>query len=140
MQNTLRRLIHHVCTSIYLDKLVWKESANKSRIFADEKYLGLVELDENGNIAIDEKGEPIMNKYPKFSQFKKQVLDVVRADLLRMAERNETDIIFEEFKPEDFIYPNGKSKGDPEYIVFRIKRTDVGILHLDDKMLILQNV
>lgn len=98
-----------------------------------KKYLGLVELDENGNIAIDEKGEPIMNKYPKFSQFKKQVLDVVRADLLRMAERNETDIIFEEFKPEDFIYPNGKSKGDPEYIVFRIKRTDVGILHLDDK-------
>ena len=98
-----------------------------------KKYLGLVELDENGKIAMDENGEPIMNKYPKFSQFKKQVLDVVRLDLLRMAERNETDIVFEEFRPEDFIYRNGKSKGDPDYIVFRIKRTDVGILHLDDK-------
>lgn len=98
-----------------------------------KKYLGLVELDENGKIALDEKGDPIMNKYPKFSQFKKQVLDVVRLDLLRMAERGETDIVFEELRPEDFIYRHGKTKGDPEYIIFRIKRTEVGLTHLDDK-------
>ena len=68
-----------------------------------------------------------MNKYPKFSQFRKQVLDVVREDLNRMASRSETDIVFDEFSEEDFIYRNGKHKGDPEYVIFHIKRTDVGI-------------
>lgn len=51
-----------------------------------------------------------MNKYPKFSQFRKQVLDVVREDLNRMASRSETDIVFDEFSEEDFIYRNGKHK------------------------------
>lgn len=62
-----------------------------------KQYLGLVELDEHGNILLDDKGEPVMNKYPKFSQFRKQVLDVVREDLNRMASRSETDIVFDEF-------------------------------------------
>lgn len=96
-----------------------------------KQYLGLVELDEKGEIALDDKGEPVMNKYPKFSQFKKQVLDVVREDLNRMAKRNETDVVFDEFRDEDFIY-KGRRKGDPDYIIFRMKRTDVGKNHLDD--------
>ena len=78
-----------------------------------KQYLGLVELDEH---LLDDKGEPVMNKYPKFSQFRKQVLDVVREDLNRMASRSETDIVFDEFSEEDFIYRNGKHKGDPEYV------------------------
>ena len=98
-----------------------------------KQYLGLVELDEHGNILLDDKGEPVMNKYPKFSQFRKQVLDVVREDLNRMASRSETDIVFDEFSEEDFIYRNGKHKGDPEYVIFHIKRTDVGINHIGDK-------
>lgn len=105
----------------------------KVEFLALKKYLGLVELDENGKIALDEKGEPIMNKYPKFSQFKKQVLDVAREDLNRMAERNETDIVFEDFKKEDFLYVNKRRKGDPDYIIFHIARTAVGKNHIGDK-------
>ena len=105
----------------------------KVNFLALKKYLGLVELDENDKIALDEKGEPIMNKYPKFSQFKKQVLDVAREDLNRMAERNETDIVFDDFQKEDFIYVNRRRKGDPDYIIFHIARTAVGKNHIGDK-------
>ncbi len=58
---------------------------------------------------------------------------MVREDLNRMASRSETDIVFDEFSEEDFIYRNGKHKGDPEYVIFHIKRTDVGINHIGDK-------
>ena len=52
-----------------------------------KQYLGLVET-MNMAIFCDDKGGPVMNKYPKFSQFRKQVLDVVREDLNRMASRS----------------------------------------------------
>lgn len=32
-----------------------------------------------------------------------------------------------------FVFRNGKHKGDPEYVIFHIKRTDVGINHIGDK-------
>ena len=47
---------------------------------------------------------------------------MVREDLNRMASRSDTDIVFDEFAEEDFIYRNGKHKGDPEYVIFHIKR------------------
>ena len=100
-----------------------------------KSYLGLVEIDSvKKEILKNEFGEPVMNKYPKFSQFKKQVLDVVRKDLQRMERLSQTDIVFDELKDEDFIYQSGRRKGDPDFIRFHVRRTEVGEVHfLKDK-------
>ena len=79
---------------------------------------------------MNEIGEPVMNKYPKFSQFRKQVLDVVCRDLQRMEKLSQTDIVFDELKDDDIIYKSGKRKGDPEFIRFHVRRTVVGENHL----------
>ena len=95
-----------------------------------KSYLGLVEIDSvKKEILKNEFGEPVMNKYPKFSQFKKQVLDVVRKDLQRMEKLSQTDIVFDELKDEDFIYQSGRRKGDPDFIRFHVRRTEVGEVH-----------
>lgn len=93
-------------------------------------YLGLVMLDSKMEVMVDENGEALLNKYPKFSQFKKQVLDVVCKDLERMEKLFQTDIVFEELKGEDIIYKSGKKKGNPDFIRFHVKRTSVGESHL----------
>lgn len=95
-----------------------------------KSYLGLVEIDSvKKEILKNEFGEPVMNKYPKFSQFRKQVLDVVRKDLQRMEKLSQTDIVFDELKDEDFIYQSGRRKGDPDFIRFHVRRTEVGEVH-----------
>ena len=96
-----------------------------------KSYLGLVEIDaDKKEILKNEFGEPVLNKYPKFSQFRKQVLDVVCRDLQRMEKLSQTDIVFDELKDEDIIYKTGKRKGDPEFIRFHVRRTVVGENHL----------
>ena len=106
-------------------------SMDISVLFLELKsYLGLVEIDSvKKEILKNEFGEPVMNKYPKFSQFKKQVLDVVRKDLQRMEKLSQTDIVFDELKDEDFIYQSGRRKGDPDFIRFHVRRTEVGEVH-----------
>ena len=95
-----------------------------------KSYLGLVAIDSVKNeILKNEFGEPVMNKYPKFSQFRKQVLDVVCRDLQRMEKLSQTDIVFDELKDEDFIYQSGRRKGDPDFIRFHVRRTEVGEVH-----------
>ena len=95
-----------------------------------KSYLGLVEIDSvKKEILKNDFGEPVMNKYPKFSQFKKQVLDVVRKDFQRMEKLSQTDIVFDELKDEDFIYQSGRRKGDPDFIRFHVRRTEVGEVH-----------
>lgn len=95
-----------------------------------KSYLGLVEIDSvKKEILKNEFGEPVMNKYPKFSQFRKQVLDVVCRDLQRMEKLSQTDIVFDELKDEDFIYQSGRRKGDPDFIRFHVRRTEVGEVH-----------
>lgn len=74
---------------------------------------------------VDEEGKPyeeLKDKYPKFSRFCKEVLDKSREDLLRMAALNQTDIIFD-YTP---IYKGDRRRGDPDYIEFRIKLTNLG--------------
>ena len=96
-----------------------------------KSYLGLVEIDaDKKEILKNEFGEPVMNKYPKFSQFRKQVLDVVCRDLQRMEKLSQTDIVFDELKDDDIIYKSGKRKGDPDFIRFHVRRTVVGENHL----------
>lgn len=60
--------------------------------------------------------------YEKYSQFSKQVLNVAQKDLLRLADENKTEIVFE-YEP---VYRGFKKRGDPDFIKFSITRTELG--------------
>ena len=79
-----------------------------------KEYLGIVPY-------VNEKGETV-TPYPKFAHFRIKVLDAVRDDLDRMAKLNQTDIRFE----YELIYPGSRKRGEPEYIEFKIERTQLG--------------
>ena len=79
-----------------------------------KEYLGIVPY-------VNEKGE-MVTPYPKFAHFRIKVLDAVREDLDRMAKLNQTDIRFE----YEMIYPGTRKRGEPEFIEFKIERTQLG--------------
>lgn len=88
-----------------------------------KEYLGMVKRDEKTNMVTE-------IKYPLFWRFRKQVIDVAKEDLDRMAELNQTDIVFD-YKP---IYSKGKTeKGNPDYIEFIIKNSALGNKRLEIK-------
>jgi|GEM_PF-6266585 len=65
--------------------------------------------------------------YPKFSKFRKKILDEVQEDLDRMAALDPqiTDITFT-YEP---IYLGHRHKGDPDAILFHVKRTVLGVAY-----------
>ena len=79
-----------------------------------KEYLGIVPY-------TNEKGETV-TPYPKFAHFRIKVLDAVRDDLDRMAKLDQTDIWFE----YELIYPGTRKRGEPEYVEFKIERTQLG--------------
>jgi len=83
--------------------------------FELREYTGQVVRDQN-------TGEVISIKNPKFARFRERVLDAAMHDMERMGDENKSDIVFD-YKP---IYKNGKSRGEPEFIEFTIKRTQLG--------------
>lgn len=107
---------------LYLKYQIGFRSKVKVDVMELKEYLGLVKRDEETN-------EVVSVQYAKFSQFMKQVLDVAQADLDRMSLRNETDITFC-YKP---VYRGNVRRGDPEYIEFTVKRTDLGQARIDVK-------
>ena len=70
----------------------------------------------------DEETGEWVTPYAQFAHFKTKVLDAVKKDLEDMAELNHTDIIFD-YRP---VYKNGRKRGDPDFIEFSIKSTDLG--------------
>ena len=69
-------------------------------------------------------------KYQKFSQFRKQVLDVARGDMERLCEENKIEIMLSCVDPDkkgyEPIYRGSTKRGNPEKIKFHIKRTPLG--------------
>lgn len=61
-----------------------------------------------------------VDKYRNISDFKKRVLETARQEILEVADRVDCTFDYE------FIYPNGKKRGTPEYILFHIHTTDLG--------------
>lgn len=89
----------------------WKRRQWNLTVEDIKRYLGMIE--EN------EKGERIKEAYPKFSQFKKNVLDTSIDDINRLRQENLLDICVS-YEP---IY-NGKRKvGNPAFIKFCIYDT-----------------
>ncbi|MDO4801385.1 MAG: replication initiation protein [Prevotellaceae bacterium] len=75
--------------------------------------------------------EIITEKFEKFSQFRKQVLDVARRDMDRLCVENKIEIQLattpqckDGYEP---LYSGSKKRGNPEKIKFHIKRTPLGV-------------
>lgn len=87
-------------------------------------FLGMYERKEKSDVILREK-------YEKFSQFRKLVLDVARRDMERLCDENKIEIMLactdgckEGYEP---IYRGSTKRGNPEKIKFHIKRTPLGV-------------
>jgi len=89
-----------------------------------KEYLGMATLSADGRV--------VEEQYPKFSQFKKQVLDAVKADFAKLRKEDKTDIVFTDCSP---VYKRGQTRGNPEALLFKVKRTALGKAHIDGKVL-----
>lgn len=88
----------------------WKERSIRLTVSKIKKYLGMMEFIG---------AEIVKEAYPKFSQFKKNVLDNSIADINRLKQLGQIDVCIS-YEP---IY-NGKRKvGNPAYIEFTIYDT-----------------
>lgn len=88
----------------------WKERSIQLAVSKIKKYLGMMEFSG---------AEIVKEAYPKFSQFKKNVLDNSIADINRLKQLGQIDVCIS-YEP---IY-NGKRKvGNPAYIEFTIYDT-----------------
>ena len=88
----------------------WKERSIQLTVSKLKKYLGMMEFSG---------AEIVKEAYPKFSQFKKNVLDNSIADINRLKQLGQIDVCIS-YEP---IY-NGKRKvGNPAYIEFTIYDT-----------------
>ena len=88
----------------------WKERSIKLTVSKIKKYLGMLEFSG---------AELVKEAYPKFSQFKKNVLDNSIADINRLKQLGQIDVCIS-YEP---IY-NGKRKvGNPAFIEFTVYDT-----------------
>lgn len=71
----------------------------------------------------DEQTREWVVPYQKFAHFKTKVLDAVQRDLDDMARQNHSDITFT-YQP---IYKNGRKRGDPDELEFRIVGTPLAL-------------
>ncbi len=92
--------------------------------FELKDFLGMYERKEKSS-------EITKEKYEKFSQFRKQVLDVARRDMERLCDENKIEIMLactdgckEGYEP---MYRGSAKRGNPEKIKFHIKRTPLGV-------------
>lgn len=92
--------------------------------FELKDFLGMYDRKEKSS-------EIIREKYEKFSQFRKQVLDVARRDMERLCDENKIEIMLactegckEGYEP---LYRGTAKRGNPEKIKFHIKRTPLGV-------------
>lgn len=88
----------------------WKERELNLTVIKIKTYLGMIEISN---------GEVLKEAYPKFSQFKKNVLETSIADINRLKKAGMLDVCIS-YEP---IY-NGKRKvGNPAFVKFRIYDT-----------------
>ena len=96
----------------------------KVPFMALKEYLGMATISADGTV--------VEEQYPKFSQFKKQVLDAVKEDFAKLSKEDKTDIMFTDCSP---VYRRGQTRGNPEALLFKVKRTALGKAHIDGKVL-----
>lgn len=136
--NHLER-IAYFCNSAYTSRLylLLMKYASKGQMHPVVDYnelkdaLGMFNVDVEKSD--DEKPAKVVTteKYQKFSQFRKQVLDVARGDMERLCEENKIEIMLACIDPDkkgyEPIYRGSAKRGNPEKIKFHIKRTPLGV-------------
>ena len=136
--NHLER-IAYFCNSAYTSRLylLLMKYASKGQMHPVIDYqelkeaLGMFKVDVEKSD--DEQSVKVVTteKYQKFSQFRKQVLDVARGDMERLCEENKIEIMLSCIDPDkkgyEPIYRGSAKRGNPEKIKFHIKRTPLGV-------------
>ena len=136
--NHLER-IAYFCNSAYTSRLylLLMKYASKGQMHPVIDYqelkeaLGMFKVDVEKSD--DEQPAKVVTteKYQKFSQFRKQVLDVARGDMERLCEENKIEIMLACIDPDkkgyEPIYRGSTKRGNPEKIKFHIKRTPLGV-------------
>lgn len=89
---------------------VWQPEV-KLTVSQIKEYLGMVEY-ANGAV--------VKEAYPKFSQFKKNVLDTSVADINRLKREGQLDV----FVTYESVYNTKRKIGNPYYIVFHVYKTE----------------
>lgn len=135
--NHLER-IAYFCNSAYTSRLylLLMKYASKGQMHPVIDYRELKEALGMFKVDVEKSDEQpakvtTTEKYQKFSQFRKQVLDVARGDMERLCEENKIEIMLACIDPDkkgyEPIYRGGAKRGNPEKIKFHIKRTPLGV-------------
>ena len=115
-----------VTPRVYLWLMENKDRPKKKKGLDNPLSVSLEELkDFLGCYEINPETKEKVYQYPRYSRFKKDVLDKAKADLIEQAKRNEIDITFDYTEH----YLNGKKRGNPDYITFEVFYTPLGKLH-----------
>ena len=115
-----------VTPRVYLWLMENKDRPKKRKGLDDPLSVTLEDLkDFLGCYEINPETNEKVYQYPRYSRFKKDVLDKAKADLIEQAKRNEIDITFD-YKEH---YLNGGKRGNPDYITFEVFYTPLGRLH-----------
>lgn len=136
--NHLER-IAYFCNSAYTSRLylLLMKYASKGQMHPVIDYrelkdaLGMFKVDVEKSDDTQPAKVVTTEKYQKFSQFRKQVLDVARGDMERLCEENKIEIMLSCIDPDkkgyEPIYRGSVKRGNPEKIKFHIKRTPLGV-------------
>lgn len=134
--NHLER-IAYFCNSAYTSRLylLLMKYASKGQMRPVIDYRELKEALGMFKVDVEKSEQPAKvvttEKYQKFSQFRKQVLDVARGDMERLCEENKIEIMLACIDPDkkgyEPIYRGSAKRGNPEKIKFHIKRTPLGV-------------
>ena len=136
--NHLER-IAYFCNSAYTSRLylLLMKYASKGQMHPVIDYrelkeaLGMFKVDVEKSDDAQPAKVTTTEKYQKFSQFRKQVLDVARGDMERLCEENKIEIMLACIDPDkkgyEPIYRGGTKRGNPNKIKFHIKRTPLGV-------------
>lgn len=136
--NHLER-IAYFCNSAYTSRLylLLMKYASKGQMHPVIDYrelkdaLGMFKVDVEKSDDTQPAKVITTEKYQKFSQFRKQVLDVARGDMERLCEENKIEIMLScidsDKKGYEPIYRGSVKRGNPEKIKFHIKRTPLGV-------------
>lgn len=100
---------------IYLSS--WRQKGNFISEFNDLKeFLGVLTYNRDRTKVID-------NKYAKFADFKRYVMDPVEQEMRQLANQNKIEFYFT-YEP---LYKTGRTTGNPERILFTLHSTQKGI-------------
>ena len=134
--NHLER-IAYFCNSAYTSRLylLLMKYASRGQMHPAIDYRELKEALGMFKVDVEKSEQPAKvvttEKYQKFSQFRKQVLDVARGDMERLCEENKIEIMLSCIDPDkkgyEPIYRGSAKRGNPEKIKFHIKRTPLGL-------------